>query len=219
MTTSTQIENRKTFHDRLVRHFSKEDVMLIDWAYDMAKEAHRTHKRVKGGRYFEHPRAGCLILMDELGLYDRDLLIIFLLHDTGEDSPLLGSNYQSYQSFLETIRFRLGLNFSETVVHTVIHLTKPFVDESQFFTTQEAYDYYIAMIREDEKAILGKMVDRLHNLRTLPEDNPKWIQKQINETEQVYLPLFSSIKGDLRPYSIVLLEKIKDQISILKAML
>ncbi len=219
MTTSTHTENRKTFHGRLVRHFSPDDILLIDFAYDLSKEAHRTHKRMKGGRYFEHPRAVCLILMDELGLYDRDLIISFLLHDTGEDSPLFGSNDISYESFVSIMRFRLERVFNPNVSSTVIHLTKPFVDNVQFFTKDEAYCFYIEMVKCDENAILGKMIDRLHNLRSFPPDRIDWIQKQITETEQIYFPLFSSITGDLKPYSIVLLEKIKDQILILKAML
>lgn len=219
MTTSTQIENRKTFHNRLVRHFSQEDIMLIDFAYDLAKEAHRTQKRVKGGRYFEHPRAVCLILMDELGLYDRDMIISFLLHDVGEDTPMFGSNDISYEAFTNVIRYRLEKIFNNYVADIVIHLTKPFVDNIQFFTKDEVYNFYIEMVSKDEKAILGKMIDRLHNLRSFPEDKIEWIKKQIKETEEVYLPVFSSIQGELKPYSIVLLEKIKDQILILKSSL
>jgi len=211
MTTQIQKENRKTFHQRLERHFSKEDVMLIDYAYDLAKEAHRTQKRNRGGRYFEHPRAGCLILMDELGLYDRDLLIAFLLHDVGEDTPMLGSNFGTYQDFVVTAKYRLEKIFGLRVSETVICLTKPFVDEVQFFSKDSE-------LANNEDAILGKMVDRLHNLRSIPEiDKVSWAKKQVTETTEVYLPIFSSIQGKLKPYAIVLSEKIKDQILILQA--
>lgn len=212
-----QIENRKTFHERLARHFGKEDVMLIDYAYDLAKEAHRIQKRTQGGRYFEHPRAVALILMDELGLYDRDLIISALLHDVGEDTPLLGSNNQSYVSFVEDAKFRIGKIFSKSVVENVICLTKPFVDDAQFFTKESVYEFYIQMIKSNERVVLLKMIDRLHNLRSIPEHKIGWKEKQINETENVYLAIFSSLQGDLKPYSLVLLEKIKDQILILKA--
>ena len=125
-------ENRTRFLARLAGKMSERDTMLVEFAYDLSKEAHRTHKRVKGGRYFEHPRATCLILMDELGIYDRDLIIGMLLHDVGEDSPLLGSSVESYDRFVEVARFRLELVFNPRVARLVITMTKPELDEIRF---------------------------------------------------------------------------------------
>lgn len=219
MTTllKNQTENRKTFHARLEKHFSKEDLMLIDYAYDLAKEAHRTQKRTKGGRYFEHPRQMCLILMDELELYDRDLIITLLLHDTGEDTPMFGSNYGTYKNFVITAKFRIEKTFGQKVSDNVIRLTKPFVDEVQFFTKDQVYLYYTNQLKEDEESILGKMIDRLHNLRSIPEDKPGWAEKQIKETEEVYLEIFSSVKGNLKPYVNVLFKKIQEELVTLKS--
>ena len=59
-------ENRATFLKRLEGKFPKEEIENIDFAYDLAKEAHRTAVRDEGMRYFEHPRSGCLIMIDEL---------------------------------------------------------------------------------------------------------------------------------------------------------
>jgi len=101
----TITENRQRFLDRLAGHFSIEDMRLIEYAYDLSKEAHRTHVRDSGERYFEHPREGALIIIDELKLYDRDLIIAFLLHDTGEDSPIFGNRNVSYKLFRETLLF------------------------------------------------------------------------------------------------------------------
>jgi GTP pyrophosphokinase len=198
--------------------------MLIDFAYDLAKEAHRPQKRTTGERYFEHPRAGCLIMMDELGLYDRDLLISFLLHDVGEDTALLGAN-TSYDVFVADAQFRLELMFGKTVFETVIRLTKPFVDNVNFFSKDEVYAYYIKRLKEDPNAIFGKIIDRLHNLRSLSLDSKNKIKKQIEETELFLMPVFKLLLGEsikanyLQSQALVLLKKMDFEISRLKASL
>lgn len=212
-------ENRQTFLDRLKGRFSEADINLIEFAYDLSKEAHRTQKRDRGGRYFEHPRAGCLIMMDELGLYDRDLLISFLFHDVGEDTPLIGNRVDSYEDFVTKAKFRLGLLFGQKVADTVIRLTKPEVDQIRFFTKEDCLRFYEIELSKSEEAILGKELDRLHNLRTIQGSGYKEvkIKKTIEETEVVYLPIFESIQGPLKKYSEVLTQKIKFELETLKA--
>lgn len=215
----TKIENRQTFLDRLKGHFSQVDIDLVEFAYDLAKEAHRPQKRDGGERYFEHPRAGCLIMMDELGLYDRDLLISFLFHDVGEDTPLLGNREKSYDVFVSKAKYRLGKLFGESVADTVIRLTKPSVDHQKFQTSKEASDFYIEELRKGEDALIGKAVDRLHNLRTLIFEgcSVQKIKRQITQTESVYLPLFALVQGKKKVYAEMLIKKIKSQIEVLKA--
>ena len=214
-------ENRQTFLARLQGHFSQNDIDLIELAYDLSKEAHRTQKRDRGGRYFEHPRSGCLIMMDELGLYDRDLIIGFLFHDVGEDTPLLGNRVNSYEEFVQKAKFRLTKLFGEKVADTVIRLTKPEVDDIKFFSKEESLDFYHDEMLKSEEAIFGKELDRLHNLRTLLGSgykSPK-IAKTVKETEEVYLPIFESIQGPLKKYSEILVQKIKLELENLKASL
>lgn len=216
---SNKIENRKTFFDRLQGHFSQQDIDRIEFAYDMSKEAHRTQKRDRGGRYFEHPRAGCLIMMDELGFYNRDLLITFLLHDVGEDTPLLGSRVDSYDEFVRKSKFRLSLLFGEKVADTVIRLTKPEVDHIRFFSKDETFCFYNKELKESNEAIFGKELDRLHNLRTVIGSGYKTVKinKVIKETEEVYIPIFESLSGCLKSYSDSLIQKIKLELNTIKA--
>lgn len=217
----TKTENRQTFLARLQGHFSQADIDLIEFAYDLSKEAHRTQKRDRGGRYFEHPRAGCLIMMDELGLYDRDLIISFLFHDVGEDSPLLGNRVNSYEEFIQKARFRLTRLFGEKVADTVIRLTKPEVDELKFFSKEETVVFYHEELVKSNEAVIGKELDRLHNLRTLLGSGYKStkIAKTIKETEDVYLPIFESLQGSLKNYSVALIQKIRFELENLKASL
>lgn len=212
-------ETRTTFIERLQNHFSQSDIQLIEYAYDLAKSAHRTQNRDSGERYFEHPRAGCLILMDELGLYDRNLLIAFLLHDVGEDTALLGNVTKSYNEFVATAQFRVGLSFGAEITDIVIRLTKPSVDNIRFHSKSEAFDYYIAELKKSPAAIINKLVDRLHNLRSLPKNQKIKIGRQIDETELVYIPMINLVTGDYAPYANILKQKIQAELSKLKTSL
>lgn len=210
-------ENRTTFLDRLIDKFGKEDISLIEFAYDISKEAHRTQSRDGGQRYFEHPRAGCLILIDEIGLYDRDMLIAFLLHDVGEDTPLLGNRLLSYEIFAAAVTARLTRLFGSHVADLVLRLTKPMVGTGTFTMKAEAFQFYIDQMKESEEAVILKMVDRLHNLRSLPIEKQSWVKKQIIETESVYLPIFDSISGPMKGVAEILASKIRSEITRLKA--
>jgi guanosine-3',5'-bis(diphosphate) 3'-pyrophosphohydrolase len=190
------LENRKTFLKRFKGKFSNEEMEDIDFAYDLAKEAHRPSLRDDGVRYFEHPRSGVLIMTDELGLYDRDLIISFLLHDVGEDTALLGNINKSYDEFKAKAIFRLTKIFSEKVADNVLRLTKPSVDNMRFKNKAEVYEFYLAELAKSEDAILLKMIDRLHNLRSLPGNNPEKIKRQIEETGSKLMPIFESVKGE-----------------------
>ncbi len=211
------LENRETFLKRLEGKFSLDEIENIDFAYDLAKEAHRTAVRDEGMRYFEHPRSGCLIMIDELGLYDRDLLISFLLHDVGEDTPMFGNVTKSYDEFVMKARLRLNKLFGDKVAEIVIRLTKPSVENIRFNSKQEAFDFYVKELAKNEDAVLLKMVDRLHNLRTLPVNKPEKIEKQILETREVFLPIFEAVSGEQKQYAEVLVKKIKEQLMILES--
>ncbi len=210
-------ENRATFLGRLTDRFTSENIDLIEFAYDLSKAAHRTQSRDGGLRYFEHPRAGCLILLDELALYDRDMLITFFLHDAGEDTPLLGNRLLSYEKFAAALTSRLTLLFGSHVADLVLRLTKPAVGTGTFATKAEAFQFYIDQLKESEEAVVLKMVDRLHNLRSLPVEKPSWVKKQIDETENVYMPIFESVTGPMKGKAQILVSKIRFELERLKA--
>lgn len=201
-------ETRKTFFERLIGKMSEADIALVEFAYDLSKEAHRTHKRAQGERYFEHPRAGCLILMDELNVYDRDLIICFLIHDVGEDSPLFGMIKGPYDEFVKTATFRLERVFNERVARITIKMTKPSIDGIRFHTKEDWYGFYVTGLAEDHEADLMKAVDRLHNLRTIPQGG-NWARKQSAETREHLLPIFRMALGNPDLPMKLLIEKIE----------
>ncbi|MDR2541777.1 MAG: hypothetical protein LBD11_08845 [Candidatus Peribacteria bacterium] len=215
-------ENRKSFLKRLEGKVPDGELMKIEFAYDMAKSAH-AHKgatRDDGKtRYFEHPRQGCLVLMDELGCYDPKLLISFLFHDVGEDTPLLGNILEDYHAWVKNATFRLNQLYANTAP-IVIALTKPAIDQKTFFSKEEVYEYYFSQLRSNENALLLKMVDRLINLRDMKSCTPEKIIKQLKETEEKYLPMFRSFIENTpnEEYKIMgrkLLEKISERMEIL----
>lgn len=191
-------ETRLTFINRLTPRFTQEEIDLIMFAYDLSKEAHRTQKRQQGGRYFEHPRTGCIILMDELGVYDSNLLISFLLHDVGEDTPMFGNVTDGWNTFITTARFRIARIFNEHIADTVIKLTKSHIDAdtTDFTDKSSMMSHYLGELVKNEDALVLKALDRLHNLRTIPHHKKGWATKQVRETEEVLIPAFKQATGN-----------------------
>lgn len=208
-------ENRQTFIDRLMaRNVPQADIDEILFAYEIAKEAHRTHMRGTGDRYFEHIRAVALIMLDELDWYDKTMLISMLLHDVGEDSGIFGNRTRGYEPFVKIAEYRIGKIFGPDVAHIVVLLTKPAVDGVRFHSKPEAYEYYRQRLETDPRAIIGKMVDRLHNLRTLDGVAPEKRTRKLAETKNEYVPIFAKVAtGDeYQPYASILFQKIQDEL-------
>lgn len=206
-------ENRNTFIERLKRHgASSSDVDMIMLAYDISKEAHRTHTRDSGERYFEHPRALAIIALDELNWYDRDVICALFLHDTGEDSPIFGNRNSGWENFVITAKYRIGRMFNENIAKIVIALTKPEVDGIRFFGKKEVMEYYLSNIIKEDKVLRYKAIDRLHNLRTLPKCTSRKIERMIAETEEKYIPLFIKNNEDI---DILIMQKINIELDSL----
>ena len=185
-------ENRETFERRLKKNMSKEEIRKVMFIYDLVKSAHRTQFRDdKQTRYFEHPRQGCLVLMDELHCYNPKLITAFLLHDVGEDTALLGSISKGYEDWKNEAKFRLNILYPG-ISSVVIALTKPTGDNEQFATKEDAYRHYLKGLQKDEEVILCKMVDKLINSRdSLNSTNKTKTKSQIKELEIDYFPIFS----------------------------
>ncbi|MBI2633220.1 MAG: bifunctional (p)ppGpp synthetase/guanosine-3',5'-bis(diphosphate) 3'-pyrophosphohydrolase [Parcubacteria group bacterium] len=174
-----KIENHKTFLERLRLRVSPEQIEKIDMAYDFAKYGHRNQKRENGERYFEHVRAAALILVDELHIIDHELIIAVLLHDIVEDSYIL--NYK-----------RIELIFGSRVAQIVQALTKIKNDKGH-------QKYFRALLNSSLVVKICKCVDRLHNLRTLKNCSPAKQVKKIDETEEYFFPIITSIRME-HPY-------------------
>ncbi len=158
---------RKAVFAMLFSLLSHKKARLVRWAYKLSKYGHRTQSRADGKtRYFEHPKSVMLIMLIELGIRSWRHLVLGLLHDELEDS---------FQLDLEMVEFLFG----KKVARALALLTKD---------PKEGYHKRL-MLFGDEFSLTVKLVDRLHNMRTLHAVNKaKWM-KQVNETREEYLPL------------------------------
>ena len=175
------IENRQSFMKRFRLKITPEEMSRLDFAYDMAKYGHREQSRESGVRYFEHLRETALILVDELGITDIDLVIAALLHDMLEDNFLLDQD-------------RISLTFGKRVAYIVSVVTKPKKADKRFASDAARPQWYFEQIfSASVDAKIVKLADRLQNMRTLEFCAPAKQARKAEETKKIYYPLLDDI--------------------------
>ncbi len=156
---------RPEFLARLAPTMSHLELEAVEAAYIFSKYAHRGQTRSSGERYFEHPKAVAMILIDELHVYDEKIIITALLHDVREDTFLLSDH-------------RVRVNFGDEVA-----------DRLDLLTKQSGVNYYAGLEKADWQTLIIKLSDRLHNQRTLGSCSPAKQIRKNEETRALYLPL------------------------------
>lgn len=146
----------------------------IHFAYVASKYGHADQKRDDGTRYFDHPKAAAWIYIEELGGRDPRLIILLLLHDVSEDAYLLSP-------------YRITLNFDRDTALDVRALTK--LPKTKGRPKETTGEYLARVIKQGPWAIMAKLCDRLHNVRSLGGCTPEKRRAQIAETKQYHLPL------------------------------
>lgn len=188
----SETENWKSFQDRIA-DFSWEDRLLVDYAYQLAKAAHRGQSRDAGERYFEHVRAVPLIILDEFKLRDPNLVMAALLHDVGEDTSLFGNPiwFTNSQWRLRASTL-LTRTFNHDVSEMVMAVTRPRVDGVEVLTKQQADELSIEyLVNGPTRSKLLKASDRTDNLRTIwGIKNEERVQRKFAETREKYYPVF-----------------------------
>ena len=158
----------------LSRRLSTEDIGRIRAAYELAREAHKEQRRKSGEPYIIHPIAVARIVADELRLGANPIIAAFL-HDVVEDTPY-------------TIEDKVE-RFGADVAFLVNVITKK---KKQHYDSSKQIDNYKQMldsIHYDIRALLIKLSDRLHNMRTLDSMRPDKQMKIAGETDYFYAPL------------------------------
>lgn len=182
--TKIQHEDHESFLQRFKLKITPSDIEKIDYAYDMAKYGHRNQFREGGERYFEHVRSTAIILIDELGITDVEMIIAALLHDILEDSFLL-------------TRERIKITFGERAAVLVSGVTKPKKGDLRFSSNIERHLFYENQVRNScVETKLIKVADRLQNLRTLGACSLEKQRRKIQETKDVYFPLLADIENE-----------------------
>lgn len=185
-------KRKEAFIDRLVE-YNWDTRETIIGAYDMAETAHRGQFRSSGEPYFTHPVASTVILIDECGIRDPNILIGSLLHDTVEDSIMFGDIGKLTSSeWIHIARFRLRKYFNPEVEEIVTSLTKPKIDGTEVKTEEQRRTIAMEQLRNaSPEALLVKMADRVHNLRTLRGMNNTWKEGLVvDETQNLMFEIF-----------------------------
>lgn len=156
------------------KRVGREELEKIKEAFELAREAHAPQKRKSGEPYILHPIAVAKVAADELML-DANTVIACFLHDVVEDTPYT----------LEDIRKRFG----EDVTSLVKVVTKKPKKVYEMSKQLDNYKQLLDSLLYDTRAILIKLADRLHNMRTLKSMKPEKQMKIAGETDYFYAPL------------------------------
>ena len=156
-------------------YLNEENVNFIVKAYNIAKAQHEGQFRKSGDPYIQHPLEVCYIL----GTLNAgpNTIVAGMLHDVLEDTDM------SKEEMAE--------QFNAEVAEIVDGVTK--ISKLKYRTKEKAlahnHEKLLIAMSKDIRVILVKLVDRLHNMRTIefqPEDKRKRIAK---ETLDLYAPL------------------------------
>lgn len=156
------------------RGFTSEEIDRVHRAYDLAEEAHRPQRRKSGEPYILHPIAVAMIVANEIGL-GANPICAALLHDVVEDTD-------------HTVK-EIREMFGEDVAMLVNVVTKRKADKYETSLQVDNYKQMLQSIHYDIRALLLKLADRLHNMRTLDSMLPHKRLKIASETDYFYAPL------------------------------
>jgi len=173
---------------KLRQNRPSDDVELLRRAYEFAAEQHGSQKRESGEPFLSHPLEVAHVLADMK--LDVTTVSAALLHDVVEDTQIPLS--------------RIAELFGPVTARLVEGVTK--ISRLDLLTpeTRQAENLrkmLLAMVN-DVRVVMIKLVDRLHNMRTLEFLAPERQQRIARETIDVYAPIahrlgMGLIRGEL----------------------
>jgi GTP pyrophosphokinase len=179
--------NKKNAHDEKIKRdlsaffatiatrMTPEDMKRIKAACRLADKAHKQQKRETTDEPFiVHPIAVARIIGEELRLGANPIMAAFL-HDVVEDTHYT----------VEDVRKRFG----DDVAFLVRVVTKEKKDHYEMSKQLDNFKQMLDSVQYDIRAILIKLADRLHNMRTLSGMPANKKMKVAGETDYFYAPL------------------------------
>lgn len=151
------------------------DIALVSKAYELSKEAHKDQKRYSGNPYFTHP-AEVGFLLATAGV-DAQAIAAGLLHDTIEDAGVKPKQIEDefgaeVLSLVEGVTKLGTLRYRGLERHT------------------ESLRKLFAATAKDIRVLIIKLMDRLHNARTLEHvPKPEKRMRIAQETLEIYAPI------------------------------
>lgn len=156
-------------------HHPEGDVDLLRRAYELADRAHAGQFRKTGHPYITHP----LAIAWHLAHYGLDAATVAaaLLHDTVEDTDVT----------LEQIVIEFGPEIAALIdgVTKLDRIEYSSVEEAQAATIRKM----VVAMAQDVRVLLIKLVDRLHNMRTVSSLREEKQRRVARETIDIYAPL------------------------------
>jgi GTP pyrophosphokinase len=159
----------------------KED--LIIKAYEFSKFHHRFQQRSSGEPYFVHPLEVARIATT--WKLDSQSIITALLHDTVEDTA----------ATLADIEKEFGADVAR-LVDGVTKLNSIEINPESSEKSEQAENLrkLVLAMSLDVRVLLIKLMDRLHNMRTLKFlKSPEKMRRKALETQEIYAPLAQRI--------------------------
>ncbi len=166
----------------------KEDLTVLDRAYQFAAEHHNHQKRKSGEPYITHPLAVAHILAD----MQMDLVCLEtgLLHDVLEDTTAKP----------DEIREKFGEDVARCL-DGVTKLSKISLANREDRQAESLRKMLLAMTG-DIRVIIVKLADRLHNMRTIGSLSRERQESIAQETIDIYAPIahrlgMGKVRGEL----------------------
>lgn len=156
------------------KYFLVSEIAQINKAFLIAWMVHAHSKpRMNGLPYITHPVEMVQIAIDEFHIYDAHLIIDIILHDTDEHSII--------PFFNQGLQMQFGISVAE--------------DNNLLTKTDANKLVYLLEIVLSRKwrPLSSKLIDRLHNMRTLENSTVAFQQKQARETREFFLPLCNEL--------------------------
>ena len=167
-------ERAQEVFDAMAPRVSEQDLMRLKAAFEFARDAHAPQKRKTGEPYITHPVAVARIAAIEMHL-DVNSVIACFLHDVVEDTPYT----------IDDIQRRFG----DDVAFLVRVVTKQKKDKYEMSKQLDNFKQMLNSVQYDVIALLVKLSDRLHNMRTLSSMRADKQMKIAGETDYFYAPL------------------------------
>ena len=161
--------------DKLISTGGQYDLVTIEKAYELAKNAHNGQMRSSGDPYISHPVEVAKILVN-LGM-DNETITAALLHDVVEDTEYT----------LDQIRDMFGDEVA-LLVDGVTKLGQVPLSTKAEEQAENVRKMFMAMSK-DIRVIIIKLSDRLHNMRTLQYRPEQKRRDKSKETLDIYAPI------------------------------
>lgn len=162
--------------ERLSARFDGDEINLLRKAYVLARTAHEGQFRKGGEPYIMHPVAVATIIAEDF-MMDANSVAAGFLHDVVEDTD----------TTIDDIRREFG----DDVAFLVQVVTKPkshAPGQADLAKQENNFRQLLDSMRRDIRAVLIKLADRLHNMRSLGSMQPVKQMKIAGETDFFYAP-------------------------------